>query len=502
MTVPEDGQHTEESDEEWSRRLDELDERAQRADDGGNPREVVEAYVDLAEHLAGVADHDVVIELLLVAREACLEVDPARATELLQTVGLLAHTAGDFGSAYDAFGIACEELSSVADPEHFASSLNDFGAMCTQVGEFDEGEEVLRMAESIYLDRRLLHDAAEVRLNLANNLYQSGRGADAERLLSELVDFFGHDSVRQAMCLTSLAAVHVESGRAHLARPAVERAIKIFESAGDAEHAAESRMGLALVLLGSGEVDRGETLLAEVIDYYESIGKPDRVAICEYNRANAATARHDFAVADAAFDAASNGLAAAGMHHQLAKLQWNRVKRLTTEAALDPQRQATLGAEAVDTAVASLIASDYERFQFTDSWRRARWRDTLEHRMTWTFLLAYKLGATTVTADLIDTMINAGVYGFSGTLMPDEPVALDVSTGPRAGAAMQDEPPTSLVLGLAATFLRTAELPMAPPPALVDGNGRLLLERQRAMAAALDPDLAAVLETAPRVQIW
>lgn len=509
MTAGFDDERDDFDPEAWERTHRELSARAEAADAGGDPRVIAPAYVDLAEHLADVADLDEVIEAVLAAREAYFEFDPGSATELIQVIGLLAYLAGDYATAHEALGMGCDELADCDDPKKFAGALNDYGAMSTQIGEYDEADRALESAAQIYVDLGLTEDVAEVRLNLANNQRMSGRRHEAEQTFLELAGFFGEETLRGAMCLASLAATYVESGRPQPAVSAFEQAIEVCDREGDEEHATESRMGLALVLMATGDVRKGEALLAEAIRYFDATGQPDKVAICEYNRANAAVARHDFEVADEAFDAARAGLASAGMHHQLANLEWNRVKRLTTEAAVDPLKSATLGAEAVDTAVAALIAADYQRFQFADARRRARWRDALEHRVTWTFIMTRQLGSVTLMADLIETVLSAGVYGLSGVEANGDPMSVEMDVGidsepaTAAGADVPAQPEkVAYTHGLGATLLASAELPMAPPPALVDGDGRLLLARQREMAAKLDPYLSTILRSAPRVSIW
>lgn len=489
--------------EEWARTLDELDSRAVKAEEAGDPREAAAAYVALAEHIAGEVDVSDVIDVLLAAREAYQQFDPARATEMVQVVGGLASSSGDNETARTAFGIACDELAESGDDEAFAGALNDLGAMCMQLGEFDDADYVLSASIDLYLQHGMVDDAAEVRLNLANNHRSSGRREDAEREFLELTTYFGGDTVKGAICRESLAGLYTESGRPYLARDEFEKAIAVYEQHGEEVHVAMARAGLATVLIGIGQDRRGDELLTTASAWFAEHQQPDKVAVCEYNRASAAIARRDYQAADVAFDAAAKGLAEAGMHHQLANLQWNRVKRLTMEAAGDPLRAPTLGAEAVDIAIASLIAGDYERFQFADSWRRGQWRATLEHRITWTFLMAYSLGSAQLTADLIESVLNAGVYGLTSAPESDDPVALDltVERGPLPPAD-EDTSELATTLGMAATLLATAELPMTPPPALVDGTGRVLLQRQRDIAAALDPDLARTLEAVPRVAVW
>lgn len=491
--------------EEWSRQLDLLDARAVEADEAGEPRDIAAAYVALAEHVAGSVDLDTLIDLLLTAREAYLAFDVDRATEMVQTAGYVAQRGGDFDTAREAFRIACDELADSDDVAGHAAALNDFGAMSTQLGSYEEADDALTAAAYIYREIGAVDDAAEVRVNLANNHRSSGRIADAEDELRSLEEHFGSGTLKGALCQSSLAGLYAETGRPHLALPLFERSIETCQRLGDDEHAADGLMGLGWVLVAAGQGSRGDALLAEASAGFEAQGRPDKVAVCEYNRANAATYRGDFATADAAFDAAARGLTEAGLHHQLSKLQWNRVKRLTMEAAQNPDRREALTTEAVDTAIVSVITADHERFQFRDPARRAQWRESMEHRITWTFILAHRVGSPTLMADLIESTLNAGVYGIDSradVLGAEVAESLDMS--PAAASADLDADPASQAwtMGVAATLLATAELPMAPPPALTDGGGRVLLARQREIAAALDPGLAAILRDAPRVAIW
>lgn len=488
---------------EWSRLLDRLDARATAAEERGDPREIAETHRLLAEHVHGIADADVMIDLLLTARQAYQEFDAEMAMRCAISIGEVAQDHGDFETARDALWVVCEESAEIGDEDRFVESLNDFGCMAMQTGDFADADDAFRQAIEIYRSRGSVQDVVEVRLNLANNYRMSGRRDQAEREFIELGEMAGDNERLTAVCAESLAGMYAESNRPHLARSAFEKSIMICERLGDEDHAYQGRMGLAWVLMSTGEWRRGDALMTLVRDYFIETEQPDKVAVCEYNRANALAARGEYTAADDAFAAAAEGLAAAGMHHQLANLEWNRVKRLTMEAAANPLRQRTLGAEAIDVAVSSLIAADYERFQFTDTRRRAEWNATLEHRITWTFILAYKLGSKELTADLIDTVINAGVYGMSGSPDADDLAPLDMTPARRVPP---EEMPgvsssTAWTLG-AAGLLSTSELPLAPPPALIDGNGRELLARQRRMAAALDPDLSEILTKAPKVPVW
>ncbi|GAA4758353.1 hypothetical protein [Gordonia alkaliphila] len=107
-------------------------------------------------------------------------------------------------------------------------------------------------------------------------------------------------------------------------------------------------------------------------------------------------------------------------------------------------------------------------------------------------------------ADLIESVLNAGVYPAPSINrdQSDEAPSPDVDPRRHRGEQLDAEAaPLALSHG-AAALLSTSVLPVAPPPALVDGTGRELLGLQRAMAARLDPDLERILNAAPRVAAW
>ncbi|MFT4127075.1 MAG: tetratricopeptide repeat protein [Gordonia sp. (in: high G+C Gram-positive bacteria)] len=480
----------------WSNTLDELDAQATESENSGDPRLIAETHWALAEHIVGVVDFEVFCEIALTAREAFGEVDAESAAQCTTAIGLAANAAGDFETARSAFETAADEWAELGNLGHCADALDAAGQMSIELGDYDEAERIFGETTALY--RRLGNTDAvtETRLNLANVHRLTGRRAEAERELLALSTTFPTDSEYGAACYTALGAIYSETQRPYLAIPAFEQAMAILESLGSGAHLNECRMNLAWVFQSVGD-PRGDQLMQIARQEFAAAGRTDQVALCDYNQAITLALRGDFAAADQTFDAAAQGLSAAGLHHQLAHLQWNRVKRLLLEGTSNPLRQDALVAEAVDTAISALIAADYQRFQFRDARRRADWTAKLEHRITWTFAMVKQFGSKSLLADLIESVISAGVYGAADH---SDPGFADFDPTPVDAPA--DDSGPAMTLGAATTLLAGATLPLAPPPALVDGAGRLLLARQRAMAAALDPDLAEILDNAPRVPIW
>lgn len=495
MTVP-DAQFIDPEFAAWSREFERRSLRVRDAQQADEPRELAAAQVALADHLAGHADPTVVVGVLRDARRAYRRFDPRQAARCLVDIAALMAADGDHDYAYRAYRQAAGEFTGPDAAELRADCLTDAGAMALECGEFDDAERTVRDAIRIYHRRHHTFGAAQARITLANVYRLSGRRALAAQEFGSLLSIFADGSVEHALCEASLAELHVDDGEPWTARPLYERAAATLGAMGVVEEALDARLGLAWVLVATGDGERGAELLAQVRREFESMDRPDKVAICDYVRAAHLLTSGDFAGADAAFATAAAGLMAADMHHQLAKLQWNRVTRLLREADAVPARQDRLVAEAVDTAVSALIAADYERFQFTDARRRAAWTTMLEHRTTTTFWLVEQLGSPGLLADLIETRLSAGVYG--ADIRDDHLPRVDGSTSSRSPI-----PDDGLALTLgAAALLATDALPLGPPPALVDDTGRVLLAHQRAMAAALDPELGDVLSSVPRVSAW
>ncbi|MGB3707024.1 tetratricopeptide repeat protein [Gordonia sp. (in: high G+C Gram-positive bacteria)] len=504
--------------EAWSNTLDELDARAVATVESGDPRQIAAAHWALAEHIAGIVDSEVVIDILLTAREAYEEFDAAEAAKCAVSIGTVAYQASDLDTAFDAFSVAAEEFLELRDMEQFADAANTFGALALQLGEYAAAEDALGDAIEVYRDRAQPNEAAEAMVNLSNVYRMSGRPELAEKQLKELSAWFvaesavtesagatgvgadGAGSLRKRSCDQSLAGLYVETGRPHLALPLLERSLRDAEQYGSVDEALESRMNLGLVLIYSGQADRGEALMKEARSRFLEGGHPEKAAACDYNLAFSYSLRGAFGASDDAFKSAAKGLYDSGQFHQLANLQWNRVKRLFLQATAEPAAQPTLAAEAVDTAISALIAADYQRFQYVDARRRAEWTQKLDHRLTWTFLTAYKLGSKVLMADLIESAINVGVYGSSDggvdDFVPFDPTSVSQpSATDRSGDLAES-------LGGAATLLGSAVLPLSPPPILVGGDGRVILARQREMAASLDPRIGDHLANAPQVAAW
>ena len=246
-------------------------------------------------------------------------------------------------------------------------------------------------------------------------------------------------------------------------------------------------------------------------------GSQERTARCDWAIANLLVERHEFDGADRHFDDASKRFADHKLHHHQAGLQWSRVQRYCAEAEAeaeaeaDTDRHEALMRHAVDAAVSSYIATEYERFQLTDPVQRRRWESVADGRLAQTLVLAQAHGSDSLVAELIECAINGGVH----TVIKSSRSATAETVGPLTEELAQQEirmlhtanlGEVAVRLGAAARLLDSSHLVVQPPPALLypseDDARRVMLGSHRRMAAGLDPDLERILDSVPEVEAW
>lgn len=489
----------------WQIRYDELDAAAAAALDAGDPHQIGPACVDLADHLFDAAAYGEAIELLHLARDAYIESgDDELPTRCAMSIGLVANHSGDLPLAQDAFRVALDEWEDLQNLEFAAGAANNYGTVSLRRGEYAEATEALVLAISYYQEVSNAGAIPEVRVNLGNVYRLTGRFAEAQtEFLSARTFFDDSDHYRRAQCDASLGALYTENKRPKQARAAFESAIETFARFEAVDDIRDCELGLAHLKMMSGDTKGARDLFVEVRKHFDDSGAHDKAAAADYNMANMYALAGEFTLADNAFDAAAAGLGAAGLHHQLANLQWNKTKRLLLEASRAEYGSDALAAQALDSAVSSLIATEHQRFQFVDVRRRQEWSQMLAERVATTFAMIDMLGSTALLADLIDTAINAGVH--TNDPVSSHQPAFAAWDDAQANPAGTDNsgPSDGFALTMAAvTLLTSAVLPMDPPPALLSDGGRVMLERQRDMAAQLDPALGQALRSAPRVSAW
>ena len=487
---------------EWDRRACELDEIATAAAERGDLAAAGAAHVELADHMFQVAPYDDVIDEYLAAREAYQQVDTVMATRCMLTIGFIAESVGDYHTAQQAFTISCDEWDEHGERRLHAEASNNVGGIATHTGDYEIAEQALLMAIAEYEDLGLPDEALGPRINLANLYRRAGRREMAESEFRAVRSALPATSRVSILCTASLGALNVESCRFSEAVSELTDAVEGFTAIGAIDDVRDTTMALAFARAMSGDLASGISTLLQVRQEFSDIGRPDKAAVCDYNLAIFYFSQNDFVASDLAFEHAADGLAQAGMHHQIPNLSWNRVKRLLTEAGMNPARQDELVAEALDTAVSSVIAIDYQRFQFADSRRRAEWTATFADRLATAFDMAHKFGRPDLVADLIESGINAGVHNGHADDSMNSLAPFDNSESGSPRFETPDDDESAETLSAAARLLSTAALPMNPPPALIAASNTLLLGPQRELAGRLDPLLADVLAASPEVRLW
>ncbi|GAA4758704.1 hypothetical protein [Gordonia alkaliphila] len=294
---------------------------------------------------------------------------------------------GGLQQALDRLAGEAAEYDAADDKRGWAGALTDFAGVAVQLGLYDVAERsltaVLTEADFTRLDDDVV---AEARMTLANLYCATGHGEVAEKDLRAHLGRYPDESFQAATFRESLGVLYAESQREHLAIPELRAAIRIYQKLGESVRLLEAQASLAWVLLATGDDAVGSELLFAVRAQFVQMRRPERVAACDYNWANFLVNQGRFDEADEYFAAAATGLTAAGMHHQLANLQWNRVRRLKAEAqrwdGIDRDLQRELRRDAADTAISALIAGEYERLQFDDVGRRINWMRHLSDRTT------------------------------------------------------------------------------------------------------------------------
>lgn len=224
-----------------------------------------------------------------------------------------------------------------------------------------------------------------------------------------------------------------------------------------------------------------------------------------------------FAESDRHFAQTSRGLVSAQLFQYQCVLQWHRCVRYLREAAIaESSESAVLVRRALDSAVASYIGTEHERFQVSDPVIRGWWESYADQRLAWTLAIAYELTETDLVAELIECGLNAGIHTVLDTDdTGHDRIGADIPTelgdGHRTVPVVAVASPTGPAadLGAGARLLSSSHLMVQPPPALryplrsgSVTSGQVMLGRQRRMAAGLDPDLAQILAAVPDVDAW
>lgn len=506
---------------EWAAEFDRLDASVAAARTAGDPRAAADAMVDIAVHLLGSDLLEEAIDAMIAARDAYLEVPspgdqgPVEATECAFWAANLAMRTGDYETALDGFGAAAHEYAARGMTGHAAENDNNLGTAATQLGLFAAAEQSLERSISGYRTAGMPARIPGVRVNLANVYRLSGRQDLAESVYLETLPTFPAGSDAAARCTASLAALYAEQRRVAESRVECAHAIEMFRALRSESDALDCELILAHLDLLSGAPQAAADRAQRVRMAFAGLDRADKIAACDVNLANFHLLSGQFTEADAAFERARIGLIETGIGHNLPNLEWSRFERFQRESAQGGANSNQLARAALDAGVASVIGTDHQRFQFPDAHRRIRWREVLASRLAAVFDAAFALGDDDLLADLIEMGLNAGVYyapgaagehGVESVQVPGAPNGFDAAPAGPPMVSPDDPDDGALTLG-AASLLSTAELPLAPPPALWipavgTSGGRQVLARYRRLAADRDPALASVLSTRPRVAIW
>lgn len=246
--------------------------------------------------------------------------------------------------------------------------------------------------------------------------------------------------------------------------------------------------------------------LAVLRSHYLRTGQTDRAALCDWIIADTYASMDEFDRAERYFAEAAPAVA----DYDRPGVQWNRAMRLLDHAAEESERRSELIALALDVAVASYIATDYERFQVTDPELRRLWEKRADHRLALVMTMAFDLKRPELVAELIESGINAGIHSTEVTPSSNRHEMAEPGTGTVSSATYVDDGAVATTLAAAARLLDDSHLVVDPPPALwyrtsagtTGRNRRFILGEQRTMAARLDHGLQEIFDAVPEVEAW
>ena|GEM_PF-3448730 len=219
------------------------------------------------------------------ARQLALQEDqPAdiRAA-LLQTIGEVYLSLGQFDAAKENFDSALELQHANADREGIAESLNALGKLSYQTSAYDESETYYQsaLAELDANNQSLTGLYADILNNLGELIAVRGDYDRALRIHGDALEIrrqlFGSDSSQAATSLQNIAGVHRRNGELVLAEENYRRAIELQQRHLGPNHAevGTARANLGLLLTELERPDDAESELLQALEIRRAVYGPD-----------------------------------------------------------------------------------------------------------------------------------------------------------------------------------------------------------------------------------
>ncbi len=287
-------------------------------------RETLPLIPDRAALDAVLADFDLFVERgwrVTASREARAWMEAAYGdhaeSERLNTEGLAAYRAGDYGKARDAFAVSLalrERTLGQAHPEVVAVSLGNLGQVHTALGEHARAkaliERALKIVEAVYGPD---HPEVAICVNNLAGVYRALGGLATakglyERALGIFEKVYGPDHHNVAMAVNNLAVVSKALGDLATAKGLFERALKIDEAVYGPDYPAVAIRvnNLAVVYRALGDLATVKGLFERALRIDEAVYGPDHpeVATDVNNLASIYRALGDLATAKGLYERA------------------------------------------------------------------------------------------------------------------------------------------------------------------------------------------------------
>ncbi|MGW4243829.1 hypothetical protein [Nocardia sp. NPDC004722] len=403
---------------------------------------------------------------------------------MLDEARLILNNGGDLPAAFPLL----EEARASAERDQewpIAAQCIEFTGLCQLRQErYAEAEATLTRARDAYELLGLPTQVALVELHLGHVYSMTGRFAAAEaaiarwRATAKSLDIDRNFAVAENM----IGAVHLKAGRYPAAAEAFRAAAASLDQAGQPFQAAVSRLNLGAAVMLQREFSAGIALMTASI---EVLGADP------FYRLYRASGLTNLGVTEVYIGRAAEGVAHLTQARELyaelgivvAMAKAELMVALADSVRGGPQDQRG----ALARALPAMVFIDAQRFAFADAHARISWSVLHAEVQKAVFDWAFRLGDTTLMADLIETAINSGTHVAERVAHTREEGDLQVTLAALSASeaeATEADASQAFPAGGAAALISGAILPMRPPPRLRMPDGHVALAEHLAVADA------------------
>jgi tetratricopeptide (TPR) repeat protein len=293
------------------------------------------AYVAVANSLANILiDAGHLVEATTLVEEALAKAIPgdeqARAG-LLNTLGLLDHTGGDYRQALSRFEQAYEASARVNDDNGKSVALHNRAMALSSFGRYDQARACYE--EELQIVRKLGDAIAQAQAlnNLGDLLRQQDQYDEAIDVLNQAITLRERlgDDRGVANCLGNIATAHHRRGEFALAKLVYEQILAVFQRIGDKQGELTTMSNLGGIAQDQDNPEEAEWIYRQVVATATECGlEPERAkaqwklgALCSGSHRNA-EAQQLLGEALAIFQGIQNRAGEADVLNEIGILHW------------------------------------------------------------------------------------------------------------------------------------------------------------------------------------